>query len=90
MREGNKDSLKKVGTMKLSIPPIHPQFVYDQDGNKTVVLLKVNEFESLLEGLEDLYDLIRVHKIKQEQNHESFSLESVIEEILAKNNDKSS
>lgn len=72
--------------MKLSIPPLHPEFIYDQEGNKKAVVLKVDEFEALIEGLEDLYDLIRAYKVKQDPNQETFSLESVVEEILAKQN----
>lgn len=70
--------------MKLNIPELHPDFVYDQKGNKKAVLLDVHEFDALIEGLEDLYDLIRVHQIKQDPSTERFSLESVIQEILEK------
>lgn len=74
--------------MKLSIPPLHPDFIYDQEGNKKAVILKVEEFDALIEGLEDLYDLIRAYKVKQDPNQEKFSLESVVEEILANHNNK--
>ncbi len=73
--------------MKLSIPPINPQFVYDQEGNKKAVLLDIKEFDNLVEGLEDFYDLMRVYKIKQEGAGETFNLKDVIEEILARKND---
>jgi len=33
---------------------IHPQYIIDQDGYKTSVILSIEEFESLLEDLEDL------------------------------------
>jgi len=74
--------------MKLSIPQLHPDFIYDQQGNKKGVILKVDEFDALIEGLEDLYDIIRAYKVKQDPSQESFSLESVVAEILANQNNK--
>jgi PHD/YefM family antitoxin component YafN of YafNO toxin-antitoxin module len=32
----------------------HPQYIIDQNGHKTSVILSIEEFESLLEDLEDL------------------------------------
>ncbi len=36
------------------IPPLHPKFVTDGEGNKKAVILPINEYEELLEDLEDL------------------------------------
>ena len=68
--------------MKVSFPILNPDFVYDQKGHKKAVILDIKEFEDLVEGLEDFYDIVNAYKVKEESNPETFSLESVIEEIL--------
>lgn len=35
-------------------PHLHPQYLTDQDGRRTAVVLRVEEFENLLEDLDDL------------------------------------
>jgi predicted DNA-binding protein (UPF0251 family) len=37
---------------------IHPQYVTDQDGQRVSVLLPLDEFEALLEDIEDLRDAL--------------------------------
>jgi len=39
---------------------LHPQYVTDEQGNRTSVLLPLNEFEALIEDLEDLQDALAV------------------------------
>ena len=68
--------------MKVSFPILNPDFVYDQKGHKKAVILDIKEFEDLVEGLEDFYDIVNAYKAKEESSPEAFSLESVIEEIL--------
>jgi|GEM_PF-1896906 DNA-dependent RNA polymerase auxiliary subunit epsilon len=36
---------------------INPEILYDENGNAKGVLLKVRDFEKLIERLEDLHDL---------------------------------
>ncbi len=36
---------------------IHPQYITDKDGKKTAVVLPMDEFERLLEELEELEDI---------------------------------
>jgi hypothetical protein len=36
---------------------IHPQYLKDADGNKTMVVLPANEFDILMEELEELEDI---------------------------------
>ncbi len=36
------------------MPQFHPQYVTDSEGNKTAVILPIEEYEELLEDLEDL------------------------------------
>lgn len=35
---------------------VHPQYINDTKGNKSMVVLPVHEFESLMEELEDIED----------------------------------
>ena len=37
---------------------IEPRFVYDADGNKSEVLLKIADFERLIEALEEAQDVL--------------------------------
>jgi PHD/YefM family antitoxin component YafN of YafNO toxin-antitoxin module len=36
------------------MPQFHPQYVTDNEGNKKAVILPIEEYEELLEDLEDL------------------------------------
>ncbi|MFM2387733.1 MAG: hypothetical protein RL660_2490 [Bacteroidota bacterium] len=36
---------------------IHPQFITDSEGNKLSAILPIDEFQSILEELEDLEDI---------------------------------
>ena len=40
-----------------------PQFIVDENGNKTAVILDLKFFNKLLEELEDLYDIAEAEKI---------------------------
>ena len=37
-----------------TIPQFHPEYVTDSDGNKRAVILPIQEYEDLLEDLQDL------------------------------------
>ena len=37
-----------------SLSQVHPKYVTDEDGRKTAVLLSIEEFDHLIEDLEDL------------------------------------
>lgn len=39
---------------------IHPQYVTDENGKRVSVLLPLDEYEALLEDLEDLQDALKV------------------------------
>lgn len=41
---------------RLAMVDVHPQYINDTKGNKSMVVLPVHEFESLMEELEDLED----------------------------------
>jgi hypothetical protein len=37
-----------------TMPQFHPEYVTDSDGNKRAVILPIEEYENLLEDLQDL------------------------------------
>jgi hypothetical protein len=39
---------------------LHPQYVTDENGNRVSVLIRLDEFETLLEDFQDLQDALRV------------------------------
>jgi len=45
--------------MSITLPKLHPQYVTDAQGNRTSALLKLDEYESLLEELDDLREAVR-------------------------------
>ena len=49
---------------------LHPKYVYDQD-EKVGVILSIDEFEYLLDELENVhdYELIRVRKLNKEKTY---------------------
>jgi len=58
---------------------IKPNFVYDENENKVGVILSVEEFEAIVDELEDYHDykLINERRNKQEK---LYTLEEVIKE----------
>lgn len=40
-----------------------PQYIVDEQGNKTAVILDLKVFNKLLEELEDLYDVVEAEKV---------------------------
>ena len=55
--------------------PIYPQYIIDRDGHKTSVILSIEEFESLLEDLEDLA------VIAERRNEPSIAHSDVVAEL---------
>lgn len=47
---------------------LHPQFINDNDGKKTMVILPVKEFEDIIEALDDLEDVKLYDQAKKEDN----------------------
>jgi hypothetical protein len=37
-----------------TMPPLHPEYVTDSNGNRRAVILPIKEYEDLLEDLQDL------------------------------------
>lgn len=49
---------------------IHPQYIKDANGNNSLVVLSVQEFESLMEELEELEDIRLYDEAKKEDTGE--------------------
>jgi len=64
---------------------VHPQYITDAAGNKVSVILPLNEFESLMEHLEDLDD-IRLYDAAKSKSEESIDVEEAFKLIEAKRN----
>lgn len=63
---------------------ITPQYIIDSEGKKNSVVLDVKTFESMIEELEDLYDIIEAEKILAKgEEEEGHSIEE-IEKFLNK------
>ena len=54
---------------------ISPQFLVDDLGNKTSVLLSISDYEALLEEIDDVEDVRLFDQAIGEQNGESISLD---------------
>ena len=54
-----------------------PKFVYDENGNKTDVILTLVEYEAMLEALEDAEDVILYDEAKREDDGTRISLEEM-------------
>ena len=74
--------------MKPSIlETIKPQYIIDEKGKKTAVILNVKTFESILEELEDLYDVAQAEEIiKKGETEEGRTIEEIEESLNKKNN----
>jgi len=54
---------------------INPQFLVDDRGNKTSVLLSISDYEALMEEIDDVEDVRLFDQAIGEQNGESISLD---------------
>ncbi len=59
---------------------IHERFVVDKNGKRTAVLLDIEEYQKLLQGLEELHSLKAYDAAKASQD-EAVPFEQVIAEI---------
>ncbi|TFF40937.1 hypothetical protein [Mucilaginibacter psychrotolerans] len=53
--------------------PLHPQYLKDSEGNNSFVVLTVDEFEAIVEKLEDLEDVRIYNEAKREEDGERIS-----------------
>jgi PHD/YefM family antitoxin component YafN of YafNO toxin-antitoxin module len=49
---------------------VHPQYIIDQNGEKSFVILTAKEFEIIMEELEDLEDIKNFDEAKKEDTGE--------------------
>jgi PHD/YefM family antitoxin component YafN of YafNO toxin-antitoxin module len=68
--------------------PVHPQYLKDSDGNNSLVVLPVDEFEAIMEELEDLEDVRLYDEAKREDDGERISMEDAFRMIEAKRNNQ--
>jgi len=63
---------------------VHPQFIKDTEGNKSLVILPVAEFDAIMEELEDMEDVARYHEAKKNDTGERIPMEEAFRRIDAK------
>jgi len=61
--------------MIFEMKSINPQFLVDDRGNKTSVLLSISDYEALMEEIDDVEDVRLFDQAIGEQNGESISLD---------------
>lgn len=47
---------------------VHPQFIRDANGKKSLVILPIKEFDTIIEELEELEDIKLYDEAKNEEN----------------------
>jgi predicted DNA-binding protein len=60
-----------------------PQYIVDENGNKTAIILDLKIFNKLLEELEDLYDVAEAEKIIKKGGR-TFTMEEIEKACAAK------
>ncbi len=64
---------------------IHPQYIKDAKGQKSLVVLTSKEFEKLMEKLEDAEDIKLYDEAKNEDDGSRISLSDYLKERAIKN-----
>jgi len=59
----------------VSVQHLHPQYIVNEDGRKTLVVLPVGEFEGLIEDIEDLA------AVAERREEASISHEDLVKEL---------
>jgi hypothetical protein len=62
---------------------IHPQYIKDIDGNKSWVVLPTNEFDRIMEELEDMEDIRLYDEAKGHDTGERISMNEAFATIEA-------
>ena len=62
---------------------LHPQYIHDETGEKSLVVLPAKEFDKLLEELEDLEDIHLYDEAKKNDTGERISMEDAFRMIEA-------
>jgi PHD/YefM family antitoxin component YafN of YafNO toxin-antitoxin module len=64
---------------------VHPQYIKDADGNKSLVVLPAKEFDAIMEQLEDLED-VRLYDEAKKRKQVFVDAETAFTQIEAKRN----
>ena len=64
---------------------VHPQYIIDTNGEKTMVILPVKEFETIMEELEDLEDVRLYDQAKKEDTGERILFSDYLKNRRKKN-----
>ena len=54
---------------------VHPQYIKDANGNKSMVILPAKEFDALMEAIEDMEDVRLYDKAKKNDDGERIPME---------------
>ena len=64
---------------------VHPQYINDINGKKSMVILPVKEFETIMEELEDLEDVRLYDQAKKEDTGERILFSDYLKKRRQKN-----
>ena len=64
---------------------VHPQYINDINGKKSLVILPVKEFETIMEELEDLEDVRLYDQAKKEDTGERILFSDYLKKRRQKN-----
>jgi hypothetical protein len=67
------------------MPTIHPQYIKDANGDRSLVILPAKEFDAILEELEDLEDVHLYDAAKKEDTGERILFADYLKNRKAKN-----
>jgi PHD/YefM family antitoxin component YafN of YafNO toxin-antitoxin module len=64
---------------------VHPQYITDANGEKSLVILPAKEFDTLMEELEELEDIRLYDEAKKEDTGDRISFSDYVKNRKAKN-----
>ncbi len=67
---------------------VHPQYIKDTNGNKSLVILPAKEFDIIMEELEDLDDIRLYDEAQKKDTGERIPMEEAFKMIEAKRKNK--
>jgi PHD/YefM family antitoxin component YafN of YafNO toxin-antitoxin module len=67
---------------------VHPQYIKDNNGKKSYVILPAKEFDVLLQNMEELDDIRLYDQAKKEDDGQRIPMEEAFRMIEAKRNGK--
>ena len=67
---------------------VHPQYIKDNNGKNSYVILPAKEFDTLLQNMEELEDIRLYDKAKKEDDGQRIPMEEAFRMIEAKRNRK--